>query len=131
MFELFERSKYMMIYQIGNCWNFDSFTNCQILKIGLFSKLNNFGNSIIVWICQSKKFPLEYEIKVEKLKRRNWFISKGKYENYWQNWEECGISKGRTIPKLPNFRAKLWFSKLKKSRNSLNLQFGQFQKLQI
>ena len=32
------------------------------------------------------EFPIGYKIKVEKLKRRNWFISKGKYEN-WQNCE--------------------------------------------
>ena len=34
LFQLFEHSKYMMIYhQIRNSWNFDSFTNCQICKI--------------------------------------------------------------------------------------------------
>ena len=33
LFELFENSKYMIIYRIGNFWNFDSFTNCKILKI--------------------------------------------------------------------------------------------------
>ena len=33
LFELFKLSKYMIIYRIGNFWNFDSFTNCQILKI--------------------------------------------------------------------------------------------------
>ena len=90
MFELFEYSKYMIIYQIENFRNFDSFTSCQILKICLISKLNNFITPIIVWICQSRKFPLDYGIEVKKLKRRNWFSSKGKYEN-WQNCEECGI----------------------------------------
>ena len=33
LFELFEDSKYMIIYQIGNFWNFESFTNFQVLKI--------------------------------------------------------------------------------------------------
>ena len=28
LFELLEHSKYMIIYQIGNFWNFDNFTNC-------------------------------------------------------------------------------------------------------
>ena len=32
-FELFEHSKYMIIYQIKIFWNFDTFTNCKILKI--------------------------------------------------------------------------------------------------
>ena len=112
LFKLLEHSKYMIIYGIENFWNFDSFTNCEILKICWFSKLNNFRNLIILWTCQSRKFPLEYVIKVEKLKRRNWFISKSRYE-YWQNCESCGISNGRTIPKLPIFGAKLWLSKLK------------------
>ena len=26
---------------------------------------------------------LKSEVKIEMLKRRNWFISKGKYENWW------------------------------------------------
>ena len=39
MFELLEHSKYMIIYKIRNFWNFDSFKNCQILKICQFSKL--------------------------------------------------------------------------------------------
>ena len=30
---IFQHSKYMIIYRIGNYWNFDSFTNCKILKI--------------------------------------------------------------------------------------------------
>ena len=33
LLELFEHSKNMIIYQIGNFWNFDSFTNCKIFKI--------------------------------------------------------------------------------------------------
>ena len=27
------QNMYMIIYEIGNFWNFDGFTNCQILKI--------------------------------------------------------------------------------------------------
>ena len=38
----------MIIYQIGNFWNFDSFTNCQIYEFVNLEK---------------------YEIRVEKLKR--------------------------------------------------------------
>ena len=86
LFEFFEYSKYMIICQIENFGNFDRFTNCEILKIFSISKLNSFRNLIILWICQSREFPLEYEIKVKKLKHRNWFISKGKYEN-WHNCE--------------------------------------------
>ena len=66
---------------------------------------------IIIGICQSRKFPLEYEIKIERLKRRNWFISKGKYK-IQQTCETCGISNGQTIPKLQIFGAELLFSEL-------------------
>ena len=38
-------------------------------------------------------------MKIEKIKRRNSFISKDKYENR-QNCEWCGISNGQTIPKF-------------------------------
>ena len=34
----------MEIYKIANSWNFDSFTNCSILKICYCSKLKNFRN---------------------------------------------------------------------------------------
>ena len=46
-------------------------------------------------------------------KWENWFISNGNYEN-WENCEQCGISNGQTIPKLPILRAKFLFSKLKR-----------------
>ena len=46
---------------------------------------------------------LKWNIKIEKIKRRNYFMSKGKYENR-QNWEGCGISSGRTFLKFINFR---------------------------
>ena len=53
MFELFEHSKYMMIYtrKGGNLWNFGSFTN---FKIYYFSKLylKNFR------IFQNKNFQI-------------------------------------------------------------------------
>ena len=58
----------MIIYQIGNFWNFDSFTNFDnflIFEIEQIQKLDYF----ITW--QSRNLPLEYEIKVEELKRRN------------------------------------------------------------
>ena len=44
VFELFEHSKYMIIYKLGNLWNFKSFRNCKILY---FFKLNNFINLMI------------------------------------------------------------------------------------
>ena len=40
------QNTYMIIYQIGNFLNFNSFTNC--LKTFLFSKSNNFGNLTIL-----------------------------------------------------------------------------------
>ena len=42
-----------------------------------------------------------YKMKIEKIKRRNSFISKGKYENR-PICENCGISNRQTIPKLAN-----------------------------
>ena len=45
---------------------------------------------------------LEYKMKIVIIKRRNSFILKGKYENR-ENCESCGISNGRTIPKLAHF----------------------------
>ena len=47
---------------------------------------------------------------VENQNWENWFISKGKYEN-WQNCELCGVSNGQTILKLPIFLAKFGFYK--------------------
>ena len=41
-------------------------------------------------------------MKIDKIKRRNSFVLKGKYENR-QNCEWCGISNGRTILKISNF----------------------------
>ena len=55
-------------------------------------------------------------LRITKIGNKNWehwFISKGKYGN-WQNYEQSGMSNGRTIPNLSIFRAKFWFSKLKK-----------------
>ena len=42
LFELFKYSKYMIIHRIGNLWNFDSFTNCEILEIFGIFKVGNF-----------------------------------------------------------------------------------------
>ena len=47
LFNLYEQSKYMVIYQIGNFCNFDSFPNCKILKISYVSELNNSRNLMI------------------------------------------------------------------------------------
>ena len=61
----------------------------------------------------------------------NWFIWKGKYEN-WQHCEQIEIANRRIISKLPVLGAKLWFSKV--SQNFLNFkhsQLGKFQKLSI
>ena len=107
------------VLQIVKFWKFANFWNWTILKIWLFYELVNLG-----------KFPLQYEIKFEKLERRNSFISKNKYEN-WQNCDKCGISNGRTIPKLPIFGAKLWFLNWKKSRNFSIFQFGKLKKISI
>ena len=41
-------------------------------------------------------------MKIEKIKRRNSFILKGKYENR-QNCKCCGMSNGQTIRKCVNF----------------------------
>ena len=56
----------MIIYQVLNFRNFDSFPNCQSLKICGFSKLNNFRNSIIFGICQSWKFDDYRNVKFGK-----------------------------------------------------------------
>ena len=61
MFELFEHSKYMIIYKIGNLWNFDRFPNCKILKICYFSKLYNLRNWIILEIVQFGKLQEIFE----------------------------------------------------------------------
>ena len=45
---------------------------------------------------------LQQKMKIEKIKRRNSFISKDKYEN-WRNCEYCGISNRQIIPKFTNF----------------------------
>ena len=50
VFKLWKHSKYMIIADIEIFWNFDSFPNCQVLKIFSFSKLKNFRNLIILWI---------------------------------------------------------------------------------
>ena len=61
----------------------------------------------------------------------NLFISNGKYEN-WKNSEQCGISNGRTIQKLPILRAKFCFSKLTKFYKFFNLPIStQVQKFAI
>ena len=50
----------------------------------------------------------------------NWFISNSKNEN-WQNCEQCGISNGRKIQKLPILRAKFWFPESKIFYKFINL----------
>ena len=89
----------------------------------------NFRNFIILWISQSRKLPLEYEIKVE------WLISKGKYENE-QNCEQnflesnFNISNWKKISKLFNFP--IWtIPKTSNLENSKNFQFGNFRKFAI
>ena len=44
----------------------------------------------------------QQKMKIEKIKRRNSFVSKGKCENQ-QNCEQYGISNGQTIPKFASF----------------------------
>ena len=111
-------------------------------------KLNNFRNLIIVWISQSGKFPLEYEIKVEKLKRRNWFTCiKG------QTWEWAKLRVVRNIEwtinsEIANFWSQTLIFQIKKIskflnfpisaipetsnlKNSENLQFDKLKKNSI
>ena len=63
---------------------------------------------------------LQYQMKIEKIKRRNSFISKGKYENR-QN------SKIQTIPKFANCRNFDSFPNWKNSKIFLFLEILSFQ----
>ena len=56
---------------------------------------------------------VKWEIKIEKLKRRSWFISTGECEN-WRNCEYCGISNGQTIPKFANFFSQILVFQIEK-----------------
>ena len=101
--------------------------------------MNNFRNLIISWTCQSRKFPLEYEIKVEiwelaKLRNIDW-TKNIKIANFWSQTLNFYIEK---ILKFLNFP--IWtFQKLQvwKIRenfnlgNSKNLQVGKFKKTQF
>ena len=114
--------------------------------------MNNFRNLIILWSCQSRKFPLEYERKVEKLKRRNWFISK----NELAKLREVRNIEWTNNSKIANFWSQTFLSELKKFwkffifqfeplqqfsiwttptifnlENFTNLQFGKFKKIQF
>ena len=66
-------------------------------------------------------------MKIEKIKRRNSFISKDKYENR-QNCEWCGISNAQTIPKFVNFLNFDSFPNWKNSENLLIFQVVKFRK---
>ena len=75
MFKLFEHSKYMIIYKIGNLWNLDSFPNWKISKICYFSKTNNFKNLMIFEIGKCLKFSkLKYFLFnwKTKIRLKNW-----------------------------------------------------------
>ena len=56
---------------------------------------------------------LKSEIKIEKLKLRNWFTSKNKSESR-PNSQWCGISNERTTPKFANFGTQILFLKIEK-----------------
>ena len=65
---------------------------------------------------------LYQKMRIEKRKSQNSFILKDKYENR-QNCDQCGISNGQTIPKLPNFWNFDSFPNLGNSENLLIFQF--------
>ena len=50
------KTQYMLVYKIGNLWNFDSFRNLKILKICYFSQLNKFRNLTVLKIVRFGKF---------------------------------------------------------------------------
>ena len=66
-------------------------------------------------------------MKIEKIKRRNSFISKGKSENR-QTCEWCGILNRRIIPKFANFWNFDSFPNFKNSENSLIFKVAEFRK---
>ena len=92
LFKLFELSKYMIIYKIGNLWNFDSFPNCKILKSCYFSKLYNFRNLGHFWnFPNSTIFGI---VQIGKLTRFLEFLKFGKPKfdcNNWQFWNCSSI----------------------------------------
>ena len=59
LLKLFEHSKYMIIYKIGDLRNFNSFPNCKTLKILHLLKLKNFRN---LMIYETVKFGKFFEI---------------------------------------------------------------------
>ena len=69
----------------------------------------------------------EQKMKTEKIKRRNSFISKRKYEN-WQNCEKYGISNGQKILKFANFFKFRQFYKLKKFWKFVNFSIQKIPK---
>ena len=123
----------------------EKFEKCPIWKIRkffrIYSKLNNFRISTILWICQSRKFLLEYNIRIEKLKRRidlyqraNMRIGKNRKfleRNFdFPNWK---ISRNSLIFQFRQFQ-KLLIWKIRKNFNlesSENVQFGKFKKIWI
>ena len=83
---LFELSEHLKIWLFTELEIFGILVVLQSVK---FRKFANFRNWTIseIWLFYElvnldRKFWLEYEIKAEKSKRRNWFISKSKYENW-------------------------------------------------
>ena len=92
LFQLFEHSKYMIIYQIGNFWNFESFSNCQILKICEFSKFNNFRSLINLWIDKNENSTILGIVKFgkfSKLENKKFleFFKFGKPKLGSKNWQ--------------------------------------------
>ena len=73
---------------------------------------------------------LQQKMKIEKIKRRNSFISNGKYENR-QNCEQCGISNAQAIPKFAHFRNFDSFTNSKNSKIFKTFQFRKFPKFII
>ena len=76
----------MIIYKIGNLWNFDSLTNCKMLKICYFSELNNFRN---LMIFESGKFGKFLEFSKPDIfgilqNRHFWKLLKWKFLKFYK-----------------------------------------------
>ena len=92
--------------------------------------MNNFRYLIILWICQSREFPLEYGIKVKKLKHRidSYQRANIRIDKIVSSTEYRMEEQFRNCQFLEtNFDFSYW----KKIWNFLIFRFGQFQKLQI
>ena len=81
------QNTYMIIYyQIQNFWNFNSYTNCQILKICWLFKFNNFRDLIILWVCRWWKCNDFWNCKIGEIFEFFFFhLGKPKFDS--ENWQ--------------------------------------------